>query len=138
MHDYEYLHACFSRASSIWRKSCSANHRKRMLFQIFMLRKNQRSCEMQSIQGWRKENLTTFQLTNQPIPNYHLEMLHVIKVIFLAGPKEETIDDFWRMIWEQKATIVVMVTRCEEGSKVSRKYPLCYLLVPLLGKKSHF
>lgn len=62
-------------------------------------------------------------------------MFHVIKVIFLSGPKEETIDDFWRMIWEQKATIVVMVTRCEEGSKVREKYPLCDLLVPLLGEK---
>lgn len=38
------------------------------------------------------------------------------------GPKDETTDDFWRMIWEQKATIIVMVTRCEEGKKVRITY----------------
>nr|XP_057928303.1 receptor-type tyrosine-protein phosphatase C isoform X2 [Doryrhamphus excisus]XP_057928304.1 receptor-type tyrosine-protein phosphatase C isoform X2 [Doryrhamphus excisus] len=40
------------------------------------------------------------------------------KYIAAQGPKEETVCDFWRMIWEQQSSIIVMVTRCEEGNKV--------------------
>ncbi|KAL7854504.1 hypothetical protein SRHO_G00166940 [Serrasalmus rhombeus] len=39
------------------------------------------------------------------------------KYIAAQGPKEETIGDFWRMTWEQNTSIIVMVTRCEEGNK---------------------
>ncbi|KAM8930638.1 receptor-type tyrosine-protein phosphatase C [Pelodytes ibericus] len=39
------------------------------------------------------------------------------KYIAAQGPKDETMNDFWRMIWEQKSTIIVMVTRCEEGNR---------------------
>ncbi|XP_029768223.1 receptor-type tyrosine-protein phosphatase C-like [Terrapene carolina triunguis] len=39
------------------------------------------------------------------------------QIPYLLGPKDETTDDFWRMIWEHKATIIVMVTRCEENNR---------------------
>ncbi|KAM4574056.1 receptor-type tyrosine-protein phosphatase C [Fundulus diaphanus] len=39
------------------------------------------------------------------------------KYIAAQGPKEETVSDFWRMIWEQQSSIIVMVTRCEEGNR---------------------
>uniref|UniRef100_A0A8C0H210 protein-tyrosine-phosphatase n=1 Tax=Chelonoidis abingdonii TaxID=106734 RepID=A0A8C0H210_CHEAB len=39
------------------------------------------------------------------------------QIRYLLGPKDETTDDFWRMIWEHKATIIVMVTRCEENNR---------------------
>ncbi|XP_052446999.1 receptor-type tyrosine-protein phosphatase C isoform X11 [Carassius gibelio] len=40
------------------------------------------------------------------------------KYIAAQGPKDETVCDFWQMVWEQKSSIIVMVTRCEEGNKV--------------------
>ncbi|XP_056271125.1 receptor-type tyrosine-protein phosphatase C isoform X2 [Pseudoliparis swirei] len=40
------------------------------------------------------------------------------KYIAAQGPKDETVSDFWRMIWEQQSSIIVMVTRCEEGNRI--------------------
>ncbi|XP_034036013.1 receptor-type tyrosine-protein phosphatase C [Thalassophryne amazonica] len=40
------------------------------------------------------------------------------KYIAAQGPKDETVSAFWRMVWEQQSSIIVMVTRCEEGNKV--------------------
>ncbi|XP_013979044.2 receptor-type tyrosine-protein phosphatase C isoform X3 [Salmo salar] len=39
------------------------------------------------------------------------------KYIAAQGPKEETVGDFWRMVWEQQSSIIVMVTRCEESNR---------------------
>lgn len=38
---------------------------------------------------------------------------------FFKGPTEETLQDFWRMIWEQEVEYVVMLTNSEEKGKVS-------------------
>ena len=34
----------------------------------------------------------------------------------------ETFDDFWRMMWEQMSSIIVMLTKLEERGRVSLQY----------------
>ncbi|XP_051554555.1 receptor-type tyrosine-protein phosphatase S isoform X1 [Myxocyprinus asiaticus] len=38
--------------------------------------------------------------------------------IATQGPLPETFGDFWRMVWEQRATSVVMMTKLEEKSRI--------------------
>ncbi|XP_059481280.1 uncharacterized protein LOC132200097 isoform X2 [Neocloeon triangulifer] len=38
--------------------------------------------------------------------------------IATQGPKAQTVNDFWRMIWQEKVTQIVMVTNLEEDGKI--------------------
>ncbi|XP_052788638.1 tyrosine-protein phosphatase 10D-like [Mya arenaria] len=48
------------------------------------------------------------------LPGYHSPR----EYIGCQGPLPATIDDHWRMIWEQNVTIIVMLTLCKEGQKI--------------------
>ena len=38
--------------------------------------------------------------------------------IQIVGPKSNTVDDFWRMIWQEGSNIIVMLTKNVEMAKV--------------------
>ncbi|XP_078269767.1 receptor-type tyrosine-protein phosphatase epsilon isoform X2 [Rhinoraja longicauda] len=50
------------------------------------------------------------------------------KFIAAQGPKEETVADYWRMIWEQKSATIVMLTNVKE-----KKEEKCYKYWPDQG-----
>ena len=48
-----------------------------------------------------------------------LRTVHVFN-IFALGPLMETFDDFWRMMWEQMCSVIIMLTKLEERGRVSK------------------
>ena len=44
----------------------------------------------------------------------------------LAGPKPETVNDFWKMVWQQRSHVIVMLTQTTEKCKVSDLFLLSF------------
>ena len=49
----------------------------------------------------------------------------------LAGPLPKTLVDFWRLVWQEKPHVIVMVTNLKEGNKIK-----CQQYWPNSGTKS--
>lgn len=47
----------------------------------------------------------------------------------VSGPKLETVADFWRMIWEQKTTTIVMLTNLKERKEVCLRASFCTAII---------
>ena len=41
--------------------------------------------------------------------------------IVTQGPLKDTVDDFWRMVWEHRASTIMMLCQLEEKGKVREK-----------------
>lgn len=48
--------------------------------------------------------------------NYIIGYTYEREYIASQGPLPGTVNDFWRMTWEQSVTIIVMLTKCKEGN----------------------
>ncbi len=72
------------------------------------------------VRCWDK---TRVKLRNSPTGDYilanYVDGYHRLRQFICAqGPLDGTVEDFWRMIWQEKTVVVVMLTRLIELMKI--------------------
>lgn len=50
---------------------------------------------------------------------FHQSLLKPNAYIVSQGPMEETVEDFWCMIWQENVSAIVMLTKTFDFTKVS-------------------
>uniref|UniRef100_A0A158QEZ1 Protein-tyrosine-phosphatase n=3 Tax=Hymenolepis diminuta TaxID=6216 RepID=A0A158QEZ1_HYMDI len=60
----------------------------------------------------------TWENSNLEVNKSKNRYANVVAYDHSRGPLPETYSDFWRMIWEQRVSIVVMMTRLEERARI--------------------
>ena len=53
----------------------------------------------------------------------------ILHVHALSGPVTQSVEQFWRMVWEYQLETIVMLTKCVEGGKVSVSPKIIPLIV---------
>ena len=59
-----------------------------------------------------------------------MSQIHTCALII--GPLPHTVVDFWRMVWQERPSAIVMLTNCEEGGRVK-----CEQYWPESGKQNY-
>ena len=44
--------------------------------------------------------------------------IHYLACFTNAGPLPKSVTDFWHLVWQERATSIVMVTNVKEGNKI--------------------
>ena len=57
--------------------------------------------------------------------------------IAAQAPLQETVSDFWRMIWEFKSKAIVMLCNFEESGQVSSYYCASYYILIFIIRLTH-
>ena len=52
--------------------------------------------------------------------SYKIHWLYIISIVLIVyvGPKDCTLVDFWRLVWQERPLTIVMVTNIKERNKV--------------------
>ena len=68
-------------------------------------------------------NYIDVSLLNKPFITYTHSQGYGSRDTYIAcqGPLADTTQDFWRMVWEQKSSCIVMLTNCVEKGRVSKQ-----------------